>query len=197
MISTAELEKRIFDYFNTLFGANALAFGFNANVGERFICENQTNAPRPSADTIAYFRIEYNRPMGIASGSSHSKIDRTTGLESVEVWRDVQVVFNVLSAKRGLAKDTMNFLYASVNSERDRVASLEVLPFDLLLYRIGDDRNLTALETENWQERVEVDMWFNYTDLVDIDSVQFLTQPVVPEDVPNIIEWDTKIKVGK
>ena len=198
MISQLQLENRIFDYLNTLYGADALLFGFSTDVNQRFIVDRQTNAPRVGVGTILYFRVEQNVPRGINRGSFGSIRDASTNQERVEMWRDVNVIINILSQDKGKARDAMNFLLAMVNTERDARASLEVLPFDLLLHRIGDIKNLTALETESWQERIESDWFFNYQDTVILsDVIQWPEQPTTPEDVPNIIEWETKLKDSK
>lgn len=195
MISQAQLRSRLFKYFNIIYGADATTFGFATDENQRFLVDRQTNAPRIDDNTVLYFRIEENKPFGLGRGSARSRRDAITNREYVDVWKEVHVVVNVLSQSKGLAKDSVNFLLAAVNSERDYRASQEVLPFDLILHRISNDfRNLTDLETEAWQERIEFDMYFNYQDTIDLDAAEFLTQPTEATDVPSIIEWETTLK---
>jgi len=195
MISNEQLETRIFDYLNTIIGNNATNYGFSTVEGERYLIDRQTNAPRVNDGTVIYYRVENNNNRGLNRGSTRNVLDPETDKEYIELWKDVHVIVNILSQTKGQAKDATTFLMAVVNSERDYKASYGILPFDLILYKISKEvRNLTDLETNAWQERIEFDMYFNYRDIVDLDDVQWINQPTIPSDVPDNIDWETTLK---
>lgn len=195
MITTIDLEKRLNRFFKAIFAQNAIEFGFSTEVEERYIVANQTSAPRPTVKTALYYYIEYIRPFGNSVASYSEKYDRPDAADIVYPYNEVKVVVNIVSKDHGSAKTAMQFFRAAIQSERKTLACYDNTQFKLPLHRMEDyDRILTELENGAWNERIETDLYFNYSDAIEIDPMEFTQEPETIEDVPDIIQSQVILK---
>jgi hypothetical protein len=175
-ISVYQLEERIFDYFDTIFGSQKSLFGFADAASACFFVDRQTNAPRIAACSLLFYRVGTPETLG-NSYSDYNYLNRTTGIESIDFHRQVHVTVNVLSKQKGSAKGALSFLQLMNQTSRHYEASYNTGDFDLPLHRIDPNmRDLSFLENASWDERVEADFYFNYTDVVSLSDVQSMVR---------------------
>lgn len=179
MISVHTIEERLFDFFDTVFGSEKTLFGFPSAASSSYLVDRQTTAPRVSASSLLYYRVENITMLGNAVSGDRSYIDRTTGHEFIDIWRQAHVVVNVLTKRKGDAIGAMNFISAANQSTRHYEACYNTGSFDLALHNVNRDfRNLTALENQAWTERVEADFYFNYKDTIELtETNEFIGVP--------------------
>lgn len=199
MISIKDIEKRIYNYFDTLMLSDGVLFGFSA-ASASYMVDHQSNAVRPAASTVLLYRIEHNRPVGNQIASDRSVVDRTSGQEQMYIWRDLHVIVNILSKIKGAAKGAMSYLMMLNQSSRHYEAAYNApsATFDLPCYNIDNNiRDLTALENENWGyvERIESDWYFNYSDIIKLAPTGYLVYaPSSVYDTPQVVEFDIELK---
>lgn len=182
MIGIFDIEERIYDYFDTIFGSEKSWFKFNTSASSCFLVDRETDTPRPPASTILFYRVDSVEPMGNTISIDDVIIDRTTRQESVETWRRVHVIVNILSKYKGDAKDALNFILASNQTTRGYSACYTgtgvTSTFEMPLYYIDPNfRDLTDLENRAWTERVEADFFFNYKDTITFDNQPLIEAP--------------------
>lgn len=199
MITNNDLETRIARFFKNIYMNDGVPFGFSANPEDRYIVTNQTSSPRPDEQTLLFYRIDYNRPVGNSMKSYSEKYDRMTLADVIYPYNEIKVVVDLVSKTHGMAKTAMMFFRAAIQSERKELACYDELdPIKLPLQRMEEyDRILTELENGAWNERVQTDLYFRYTDTISIDPMQFTLLPVVVTDVPDIIGFTTTLKISK
>jgi len=173
LISNFDIEERVFEYLDALYNGNQGQFGFGEAASSCFFVDRQTNAPRLAASTLLYYRCDSPETVGNAF-SDRPYINRTTGIEQVDIHRRVRVTLNILSTMKGKAKDATNYLELINQSTRHYQAAYNTGDFDFPLYNFGRSRDLSAIETSKWVERIETEVYFNYTDTITLSSPQSL-----------------------
>lgn len=178
MITVTDIEARVFDYLDVIFGDNKTLFGFNQAASACFFVDRQTNAPRLAASTLLYYRVDTPQSKGNLYGD-RPYINRNTGAESIDIHREVHVTLNVLSKLKGHAKGALSFLELVNQSQRNYEAAYNTGDFDLALHRIDPNmRDLSFLENAAWAERAECDIYFNYVDTISLsDSGSMVRAP--------------------
>ena len=194
MITSQQLSDRLFQYFDTLFGADKTQFGFNADSDFAFFQDRQNNAVRPEEQTVLFYRIESNDKIGNNISSDTQIYDRLDDKEKILAFRKLTVVINFLSKKKGYAIDAHNAFNAYIQTTRRDYASY-ALPFPIVLVNSQKEQNLSGLEEGAWVERIERTLYFCYNDLITIGDIQFTQQPATVEDVKTIIPYDIQFKL--
>lgn len=190
MITSEQLSDRVFDFFNTIFGANRTDFGFNIDATRAFREDRQNDEIRKADQTILYYRINPVSPMG-NSNTSYTRIhNRTTEKEEIYSVEKMMVTMNILSKKKGKAKDAMKAFLAYIQSDRKYLACYG-LPFNFVLINsMKEPRDLSELEEDSWAERVENELLFTYNDKIEVDDAQFTDHPSSPEEVKDIVQYE-------
>lgn len=173
MIGVFDIEERVFEYLEALYNGGQTAFGFFSAASACFFTDKQTNAPRVAASTLLYYHVDSPETLGNLF-SDRPYMDRNTGIEKVALHRRVRVTINILSSIKGAAKDATTFLEIMNNSSRHYEAAYNTGDFDFPLYEFGRPRDLSAIETAKWVERIETDVYFNYTDEISFTQPQSL-----------------------
>lgn len=189
MITSQVLSDRIFDFFDVIFGAGKTDYGFNSDSTLAFREERQNDEIRTDEQTILYYRIEDNENKGNSIKSDTVIYNRDNDKEEIYPVRKVTVVMNILSKKKGQANDAIQAFLRYIQSTRKSLACYG-LPFNLVLINSDKDINLTALEEGAWTERREKRLYFTYCDKIEVGDIQFTQQPVVVEDVKDIIQYE-------
>jgi hypothetical protein len=169
MISVFDLEERVFEYLEKMFDGDQTQFGFGSAASSCFFVDRQTNAPRLAASTLMYYRVNAPEKVGNVF-SDRPYINPTTGIESVDIHRRVRVTLNVLSTMKGRAKDALSYLEMANQSTRHYEAAYNTGNFNFPMYDFGKPINLSLIETGTWVERIENDVFFNYTDTISFTS---------------------------
>jgi hypothetical protein len=195
MVTNSQIEERLFDYFNDVFGAERALFGFSDDENEAYIVDRQTDSPRPAASTVLFYRVESVAPIGGMITSDEVLIDRTgSRTEYIERQRKVHVITNILSKYKGLAKDAINFFIAASQTSRGYNSSYTGT-FEFPLHNIANDlRDLTNLENDAWTERVEADLYFNFKDRIDLDVQNMIVAPSSVELTRTKVNYDIELK---
>jgi hypothetical protein len=194
MITSQQLSDRIFDFFDKIFADNKTDFGFNADSSLAFKEDRQNNDIRSTDQTILFYRIEETHPIGNTNTSYSRGFNRDTKKENLFTIEQVNVLMNILSKKKGMAKDAMKAFFVYIQSTRIYEATYD-LPFNLSLINLERmPRDLTALEEGAWVERMELTITFVYNDIVEIGDIKFTLTPSVVEDVKDIIKFETIVK---
>lgn len=189
MIASQDLSDRVFDFFDVIFGAEKVNYGFNGDSTLAFREERQNDDIRTDEETILYYRIDENTNKGNSIKSDTIIYNRDTSKEEIYPIRHVTVIMNILSKKKGLANDAMQAFLRYIQSSRKSLACYG-LPFNFVLIRSEPDINLTALEEGAWAERREKKLHFTYCDKVVIGDVQFTQEPSAVENVKDIIQYE-------
>lgn len=169
MISAFDIEERVYEYLNALYNGNQGQFGFGEAASSCFFVDRQTNAPRLAASTLLYYRVDSPEKVGNAFGD-RPYIDRTTGIEKIDIHKRVRVTVNILSKVKSKAKDAMTYLEVINQSSRHYEAAYNTGDFYFPMYDFGRPRDLTAIETSTWVERIETDVYFNYVDTITLST---------------------------
>jgi hypothetical protein len=197
LISVYDIERRVFDYFDVIFDGNQTLFGFGSAASTCFFTDRQTNAPRIAASTLLFYRVE--PPVSLGNfNSDHPYINRTTGIEQIDFHRQVHVVVNVLSKIKGAAKGAFEYISLLNQTTRHYEACYNTGEFDLPVHNIDQNaRDLTFLENAAWNERIEADFYFNYTDTIILNQPQSLIRAAsAPEVVKDKVDFDIELKTG-
>jgi len=189
MITSEDLSLRVFNFFDTIFGAEKINFGFNADPTLAFRETEQNDAIRNQDPTILYYKIEGNTNRGNSIKSDMVIYNRDTKKEEIYPIRKVTVTMNILSKKKGQANDAMQAFLRYIQSSRKSLACYG-LPFIFTLVNSDIDIDLTALEEGAWTERREKKLYFTYCDKVEIGDIQFTQQLATVEDVKDIIQFE-------
>ena len=195
MKSTYQLEERVYSYMDTLFAGDQAAFGFNSSASACFFVDRQTGAPRLAASTLMYYRVGTPESVG-NSFSDRPYFDRSTGIEKIDIHRQVKVTLNVLSTLKGCAKDTLSYLQLINQSTRRYDAAYNTGDFDFALSRIDRNaRDLSSLETSTWVERIEAYVYFNYTDTITLNQpLSLIEAPSSVSATKDKIDFDIEFK---
>jgi hypothetical protein len=193
MITNIDLSKAVFKFFDLIFANNKTDFLFNSNSNYAFVDSYQNNSIRKDDQTILFYNIEDSDNMGNRIKSDVVIYNRDTNKEEVIITKKLNVTFNILSKKKGMAKDAMMAFSAYVQSSR--LESLNnALPFKMYLINSEKENNLTALETGAWVERMEKRLLFAFNDKIEIGDIQFTQLPSSVENVKNIVQNEIIIK---
>jgi hypothetical protein len=193
MITNIDLSKAVFKFFDLIFANNKTDFLFNSNSNYAFVDSYQNNSIRKDDQTILFYNIEDSDNMGNRIKSDIVIYNRDTNKEEVIITKKLNVTFNILSKKKGMAKDAMMAFSAYVQSSR--LESLNnALPFKMYLINSEKENNLTALETGAWVERMEKRLLFAFNDKIEIGDIQFTQLPSSVENVKNIVQNEIIIK---
>lgn len=193
MITNLDLSKAIFKFFDLIFANNKTDFLFNSDSNYAFIDSYQNNSIRKDDQTILFYNIEDSDNMGNRIKSDFVVYNRDTGKEEIITTTKLSVSFNILSKKKGMAKNAMRAFAAYIQSSR--LESLNnALPFKIFLINSEKENNLTALETGSWVERMDKRLLFAYNDKIEIGDIQFTQLPSSVEDVKDIVQNEIIIK---
>lgn len=193
MITNIDLSKAVFKFFDLIFANNKTDFLFNSNSNYAFVDSYQNNSIRKDDQTILFYNIEDSDNMGNRIKSDVVIYNRDTNKEEVIITKKLNVTFNILSKKKGMAKDAMMAFSAYVQSSR--LESLNnALPFKMYLINSEKENNLTALETGAWVERMEKRLLFAFNDKIEIGDIQFTQLPSSVENVKDIVQNEIIIK---
>lgn len=195
MISEFVIEERVFEYLERLYNGDQSMFGFRDAASACFFTDRQTNAPRLAASTLMYYRVSPPEPLGNLN-SDRAYIDRSDGIEKIDIHRSVKATLNILSTLKGAAKDTLSYLELINQSSRHYEAAYNTGDFGFPLYKIDRNaRDLSAIETGKWVERVEVDVYFNFTDTITLPEPQSLIYaPSSIAATKDKIDFDIELK---
>lgn len=193
MITSENLAKRIFQFFNTLYGAERTNYGFSSNANLAFIQDEQNNAVRPAVETVLFYRLSPPQKIGNKIVSDLQVYNRETLKEEIITMRKFALTVNFLSKKKGNAKDAYDAFLAYIQSTRCQTACY-ALPFPLVLVNSENPQDLTALEEGAWAERIEVILYFNYNDKFIVGDIQFTQEPEAVEDVKEIVQFTVNLK---
>jgi hypothetical protein len=198
MIGVYDIEERIYGYFDTIFGSEKSWFRFNTASSACFLVDRETDAPRPAASTLLFYRVDSVSPMGNTISIDDVVVDRATKEESVSTWRKIHVIVNILSKYKGDAKDALNFILAANQTTRGYNASYittGATGFEMPLYYIDPNfRDLTGLENTAWTERVEADFYFNYKDSITFGEQGLITAPSSVYLTKDKVDFDIELK---
>lgn len=194
MITSEQLSDRIFDFFNNIFLDNRTDFGFSADPTKAFKEDRQNSNIRTTDQTILFYRIEPIQPMGNINTSYTRVFNRETKQEEIYTAEKVNVTMNVMSKKKGMAKNAMRAFLIYIQSTRKYLACYG-LPFNFVLINSEKmPRDLSALEEDAWVERLELELIFSYNDKIEIGDIQFTQTPSSVEDVKDIVQYELIIK---
>jgi hypothetical protein len=201
MITTQNLSKRIFQFFDSLFLTNKTSFGFSSVSTQAFIEGDWNQRFRPNEDqalhnsisSLLFYHIDQEM-MGTGIQSVTIKYDPLTRNEILESIQDLEVTVDILS-KSYHAKDAIKFLDFAMQSERKQDACYGTsYDFDLILYKVSNEINLTALEKGAWAERMQKKLYFKYIDTFTFDEVKTLQKPTSIETVKDIYQYTLNVK---
>ena len=193
MITSLQLTNRVWQFFDVIYGANKIDYGFNADSNFAFIEDNQDNAIRPGEKTILFFKISSPEKIGNAISSDTQIYNRINNKEEILAFRKVSVVINIISKDKGSAKDAMNALMTFLQSTRKQSACYGD-PFSLVLVNADPSQDLSELEEGAWSERMQRTLYFRYNDLIEIGDAEFTQVPAVLEDTKGIINYTIDLK---
>lgn len=193
MITNEQLAKRIFDFFDTIYGDEKTIYGFNANPELAFFEDQQNNDVRPQIQTAIYFRLSPPQKIGNKVVSDVQIYNRETLKEEIITMRKFILTVNFLSKKKGQAKNAWEAFLAYSQSTRCQKACYS-LPFPLIMVNYENPKDLTALEEGAWAERIEVDLIFNFNDKFIVGDIEFTQEPATVEDVKDIVEFTVNLK---
>jgi hypothetical protein len=193
MITDLQLSQRLFQFFDTMFGAEKVNFGFNADSNFAFNEDRQNNDLRTKDKTLLFYRMETDDKIGNQISSDTQVYNRDTGKEEIITMRQISVVMNIMTKEKGMAKDAMQAFLAYMQSTRRNNASYD-LPFPLVLVNSEIMQNLSALEEGAWVERLEKRLYFRYNDKITIGDIQFTQEPATLEETKEIIQYDITLK---
>jgi len=193
MITDLQLSQRLFQFFDTMFGAEKVNFGFNADSNFAFNEDRQNNDLRTKDKTLLFYRMETDDKIGNQISSDTQVYNRDTGKEEIITMRQISVVMNIMTKEKGMAKDAMQAFLAYMQSTRRNNASYD-LPFPLVLVNSEIMQNLSTLEEGAWVERLEKRLYFRYNDKITIGDIQFTQEPATLEETKEIIQYDITLK---
>jgi len=193
MITNLQLSQRLWQFFDTMYGAEKVNFGFDADSNEAFQEDRQDNNLRTQDQTLLFFRMETNEKIGNQISSDTQVYNRDTGKEEIITMRQITVVMNIMTKEKGMAKDAMQAFLAYMQSTRRNNACYD-LPFPLVLVNSEIEQNLSALEEGAWVERMEKRLYFRYNDKITIGDIDFTQEPATLEDTKDIIQYDITLK---
>lgn len=198
MIDIEDIHRRLFGYFDRVFGDERTLFNFNISPSACYMIDRQTDSPRPAVKTLLEYRVESNEPWGNGVSTDSPTFDLDTKEEKINVRRKLHVVCNVLSKKKGDAKDALNFFIAANQSSRHQDAAYsDDFDFNLPMHRIDlPYRDLSVLENQAWTERVEADLHFNYMDTIEFGVQYSIPAPSTIFDTKDIIQYELETKEG-
>lgn len=198
MISTYDLEKRVYEFFDAIFYGDQVQFGFSSASSACFFSTKLTNAPRVAASSILFYTIKEVTSFG-NTFSDYSEIDRFDGKEKVYTWRKVPVEVCIMSKVKGAAKTAMSYIIALQPTTRHDKACYDTGDFDLALHEIDTNmRDLSFLENGAWNERIDADFTFNYKDTIILgDNQPFIEAPSSVYLTKDKIDFDIDLKGGK
>lgn len=194
MITDLQLSQRLWQFFDTMYGAEKTNFGFNADSNLAFNEDRQNNDIRTQDKTLLFYRMESNEKIGNQISSDTQIYNRTTGKEEIITMRQISVVMNIMTKEKGMAKDAMQAFLAYMQSTRRNTACYG-LPFPLVLINSDLLQNLSDLEEGAWVERLEKRLYFRYNDKITIGDIDFTQEPATLEDVKDIIQYDINLKI--
>lgn len=197
MISAFQIEARLYDYFNTIFGSNATAFGFSASASASFIVGRYYDTVRPAVSTVLVYDVNNITTLGNTQSVDSVSINRTTGNETVDMLRRADVTVNIISKFKGSAKDAMSFLIASNQTTRGYEAcypSLSASSFDIALSNITEIKDLSEIENGMWTERIEAEFNFNFADTLSFGVQGLITAPSSVDLTKTKIDFDIEVK---
>ena len=122
MITSEQLSDRIFDFFNNIFCDNRTDFGFNSDPTLAFREDRQNDDIRTEDETILFYRIEPVHPMGNTNTSYTRGFNRETKKEEIFTAEKVNVTMNVMSKKKGMAKNAIRAFLIYIQSTRKYLA---------------------------------------------------------------------------
>lgn len=193
MITNEQLADRVFQFFNTIYGAQRTNYGFSADPTKAFIESEQNNAPRPDARTALYYTLSPTQKIGNKVVSDVQIYNRETLKEEIITMRKFSLTVNFLSKKKGYAKDAWEAFLAYSQSTRCRGACYD-LPFPLVLVNYENPQDLSALEEGAWAERIQVVLYFNFNDKFIVGDIQFTQEPETLEDTKDIVQFTVNLK---
>lgn len=193
MITSTQLAQRIFDFFNTIYGAEKTNYGFNADANLAFFEDQQNDNVRPQVQTAIFYRLSPPQKIGNKVVSDVQNYNRTTLKEEIITMRKFILTVNFLSKKKGQAKNAWEAFLAYSQSTRMQNACYG-LPFPLIMVNYENPRDLTALEEGAWAERLEVNLIFNFNDKFVVGDIQFTQEPTTIESVKDIVEFTVNLK---
>lgn len=190
MFKYKDIQNYIFDIFDTVFGEQAVDFGFSADKNKRYIFERQNISPLPSETTVLTYRID-NFDNWRAQRYGRSSRYNEDGYEEIIELKTFRLRVNILSKELGSAFDAMRFFIANLQNERYNNMERRLLGIE----NISKMLNLTALENSTWSERIQVDVQMNFIDVITNDDLGSFTRiPVDVEDVTNSVKTNIDIK---
>lgn len=193
MITNRQLAQRIFDFFNTLYGAERTNYGFSSDPNLAFFEDEQNDNVRPQVRTALFYRLSPPEKIGNRIVSDVQVYNRETLKEEIITMRKFALTVNFLSKKKGDAKDAYDAFLSYIQSTRCQIACYG-LPFPLVLVNSENPQDLTALEEGAWAERIQVVLYFNYNDKFIVGDIQFTQEPETIEDVKDIVQFTVNLK---
>lgn len=204
MILTADLSKRIFQFFDSIYGSNKTDYGFSSDKNSAFMEAKWNQSIRPDYDatqhknivTLLYYSfMPTTRGNGIQSNTI--TYNTSTNAEIINSIKEVEVTIDILS-KKYLAKDAMNFFDNAIQSDNRKQSACygKSYAFDLILYKVTDQIDLSELEKGAWTERVQKKLYFVYEDTLTFEETKKLQTPSDVEHVLDIYQIETNLKKG-
>jgi hypothetical protein len=197
MISSYQLEERLFDYFDGIYGTSASAFYFTNAASSNYMVGRYYDAVRPAASTLLIYDVNSLEPLGNTQSVDTVKIDRVTKVESVEILRKFAVSVNIISKFKGKAKDALSFLIASNQTTRGAEAcypNISASSFDIALMNIDGIKDLTEIENSMWTDRVEANFIFNFADTLTFGTQNLIVAPSGVELTKTKVDFDIELK---
>lgn len=193
MISSYQLENRVYDFFDTIYQDDKSIFLFDNSASGSFIVGRYYDTPRPSASTILVFDLKSIMPLGSSLSSDEVVLDRVTREEYINMIRQANVTVNIISKYKGCAKDAMSFLLAGLQTTRGNEASypsMSASSFDISCVNVTDIKDLSEVENSMWTERVEAEFYFQFKDRLSFGSQSFIDAPSSVYLTKNKIDYD-------
>ena len=194
MIRVTDLQERVFDFLDKIFLGDRTTFYFDSDINECYITGKQTDAPRPAATSLIFYNLNPAESFGSLVGSDTPKIDRHTGLESIDIWRSVKVNLSIVSKVKGAAKDAMDFMISVAQTSRGNRACYSATGFNFALYNMDRPIDLTELENRAWNERVDASLYFNYLDTISLENRFMISAPSAVELTKDKIQYTLEPK---